>query len=289
MNALAVDSDTPVGLIGLGHIGCALTTRLLAAGQSVMGFRRGDTSGFVALGGVAAPTIEALVDRCPTILLALPDGATSLAVVQDIIGHAKTPVTIVDLTSMAARQTQAAFASASAAGHAYVEAPISGSADAVREHKATLVVGGDTGALNTLRPLLEIIAARIVPTGAPGSASIVKSAALMLIGIHTHAVAEALAFVESQGVSPDRMLEALADGPAGSGALAHRGQLMASRQYAPTIGRLDGLVHLLTAIRVSAVTPVDLLDTALAAFSRAGEEGFGGADPAAVYELMRPR
>lgn len=61
-----------------------------------------------------------------------------------------------------------------------------------------------------------------------------------------------LAFVESQGVSPDRMIDALAEGPAGSGALAHRGPLMASRRYAPTVGTLGGLVRLLAAIRASA-------------------------------------
>jgi 3-hydroxyisobutyrate dehydrogenase len=73
-----------IAVIGLGHVGLAVSRRLIDAGRRVTGYRRSGTEAFVALGGTAARSAIEVVERCDTVLLALP-GADPDADVLDAI------------------------------------------------------------------------------------------------------------------------------------------------------------------------------------------------------------
>ena len=286
MNKLETD-DGPVGLIGLGHIGMALTHRLGISGRSVVGYRRGGLEAFVAAGGIGAASVAEVAERCAIILLALPDATASATVVGQIVAAAERPRTIVDITSMSSHAAVSRAHEAVQAGHRYLEAPLSGIPQVVRDHQATMLVGAADGDLEEVRGLLDLLAAKVVPVGSVGAAGAVKSAALMMIAINLTGVAEALAYVESFGVEPTVALDALKTGPTASGALSHRGPLMAAHDYRATVGRLEDFGKMIAGIAAGAKTRTPMLRQAAALFEETAAAGLGDLDASAVIERLR--
>jgi 3-hydroxyisobutyrate dehydrogenase-like beta-hydroxyacid dehydrogenase len=278
-----------IGLIGLGHIGMALASRLLEQGYQLRGFRRSDMNDFSKLGGIAENSINALTNTSDVIILALPDAETSLSVVQEInASEDDSRKTIIDFTSMSPANAKACAKLASVADHIYIESPVSGTAVMVKHYQATILAGATAEDFSSVEPILSVLAANVIHTGNYGSASAIKSAALMMIATNTLAVAEALAYTESYGVDAQIAINALAHGPAGSGALSYRGPLMVNKAYEATIGELQGFMHIIDAILSSATTPTKMLEQVVTYLTTAVNAGDGNKDVAAVYEQLRP-
>lgn len=279
--------DAPVGLVGLGHIGLAFAHRLLAARHPVLGYRRGAATALLDMGGQGAASVADLAVQCETILLALPDAAASRDVLQAVIASAPGSRVLINTTSVPPTVAVALARLAQDHGHAYLDAPVSGAPPVVRDHRATLLVGGDEVLFATQRDFLLGLAAHVVWVGPAGAASAVKSAALLMMVVNTLGVAEALAFAERFGVRPDCAVDALAAGPAASAALSMRGPWMAGESYAPRLGSLAAFDALAAAIEADAQTPTLMLSQARRYFAQAVEAGLGGLDAAAVYEVLR--
>ncbi len=290
LSRLPMTTNTfPVGLVGLGPIGLALTHRLLASGRAVMGYRRSPSRELVDLGGQDAASVADLAARCETILLALPDGAACLGVLEAIIASAPDRRLVINTTSTPPTTAVALARLVEEQGHGYLEAPVSGAPHLVRAHGATLLVGGDEALFATQRSFLLDLAAHVTRVGEAGAASAVKSAALLMMVVNTLGAAEALAFAESFGVAAGCAIEALAAGPASSAALSMRGPWMAERAYQPRIGTLTAFDALVGAIQADASTPTLMLAQARGYFARAIEAGLGDLDAAAVYEMIRQK
>ena len=281
-------ADSPIGLVGLGRIGAAVTGRLRSASLTVVGFRRGATAEFEVMGGVPARTPAHVAERCETIIFALPDAEASCAVLAEVMQTTPRPRTVVDMTTMSPRAAIALSRDARRAGISYLEAPVSGTAEAVRDGKGTIFVGAEPDAFQSRRALLELIAPRVLRTGATGSASALKSAAMMMMAANTLSAAEALAYAESNGADLGMAVEAWAGGPGGSAALAHRGPLMAHGNHGATFGRMADLRTMVGGIEADATTPTAMLHQALAHLDRAIASGRGDADLAAVFDVLRP-
>jgi 3-hydroxyisobutyrate dehydrogenase-like beta-hydroxyacid dehydrogenase len=88
MNAAA-----PVGVIGLGLMGTALSERLIDAGVPVIGFdiEPAAAAKLKAIGGALAASVRELAGRCRTILVAVYDWAQVEALFDEIEGRAGTP------------------------------------------------------------------------------------------------------------------------------------------------------------------------------------------------------
>ena len=87
------EKASPVGLIGLGLMGTAITRRLLAAGFKVIGT---DVSGeararFAALGGEPVESVGAIAAACTHVVLAVFDTGQVEDVVAGKAGLTATP------------------------------------------------------------------------------------------------------------------------------------------------------------------------------------------------------
>ena len=275
----------PVGLIGLGRIGTEVARRLIDAGRVVLGYRRGSREEFTRLGGIPAGSVAEIGERCPFVLMALPDEGASESVLEQL-GEASETI-VVDMTSVTPPAAARLSAAASRRRLAYVEAPISGTPEVIRAYRAGIFVGADPITFARVRELLGLVAPNVVLVGGPGAAAAVKSAALMLIAMNTICAAEALAYAEAFGVDPALAFGALADGPPGSGALQHRGPMMVQRNYPPALGTLEAFRHGLAAIADCAPGPTVMLDRGLAVLGEAIAAGLGSQDIAAIFEMLR--
>ena len=209
-----------VGVVGLGLLGRAIAARLASAGFPVVGYDR-SAEAMRAFEGRASE--DAL--RAPRIVLAVFDSADAAQVVAGSSAQLYLDCTTGDPT-----RVEAMAAGLAKRGIRYVEAPLSGSSDAVRRGEALMLVGGDpTGC----EDLLAAISANRVTVGAAGMAARAKLATNLVLGLNRAALAEGMAFAEALGIPRQQFLELVRASPAASAAALAKGEKMVSGDYTP--------------------------------------------------------
>jgi 3-hydroxyisobutyrate dehydrogenase-like beta-hydroxyacid dehydrogenase len=287
MNAAA-----PVGVIGLGLMGTALSERLIDAGVPVIGFdiEPAAAAKLKAIGGALAASVRELAGRCRTILVAVYDGTQVEALFDEIEGGPgpARPAVICTTTCTPDEITRLARR-AKAAGIALVEAPISGTSAELRAGTALALVAGEAAALDAVGALLEILSPHSVRVGAVGDASRTKLAVNLILQNNRAALAEGIAFAESLGLDGRAFLAAARQSAAYSRVMDTKGEKMLTRDFRPQshIAQTlkDAELILAEARRLDLPLPVTATQADLlrAAIALAGPDS----DSAAVIEAIR--
>jgi len=140
--------NTPVGIIGLGLMGTALSERLIEADVPLIGYdiEPARREKLKAAGGIAATSVCELAGRSRTIIIAVYSGEQVEALFGDFETAAGAARSIVICTTTCRFDEMTRLARrATGAGIAFVEAPISGTSAELRNGTATALVAGETG------------------------------------------------------------------------------------------------------------------------------------------------
>jgi 3-hydroxyisobutyrate dehydrogenase len=179
-------------------------------------------------------------------------------------------------------------------GVALVDAPLSGGPKRAGEGDLLIVVGAEPAALETARPVLELLASTLTVVGEkPGDGQALKTVNQLLCGVHIAAAAEAMALADALGLDQGKTLAALEAGAAGSFMLSNRGPRILeayTEDGAEVLSRLDifvkdmGIVGKATraaglAAPVAAAEQLYLLGQA---------QGLAAADDSAVIKVVAP-
>jgi 3-hydroxyisobutyrate dehydrogenase-like beta-hydroxyacid dehydrogenase len=278
-----------VGMIGLGLLGSAVASRLLAAGYNIKGC---DTNPermreFSEPGSAATGCASDVFASCQVTLLVLPDSD----VVASLINAAQelTPgSTIIDLTT-GDPDRMAAFGSQLAAhGVAYLDATVGGSSEQVRQGDAIVMAGGLPAALDRHRALLASFAREVFHVGPWGSGARMKLAMNLVLGLNRAVLAEGLVFAAACGISPQDALRVFRSGPAWSRVMDTKGRRMIERDFEPAARlsqhRKDVDLILAAAARNGAKTPLSQLHRELLA--KVERAGFGAEDNSAILRAF---
>jgi len=165
----------------------------------------------------------------------------------------------------------------------YVEAPLSGSSEAIRRGEASMFVGGDASGCEDL---LAAISSRRHAVGAVGMASRAKLATNLVLGLNRAALAEGMAFAEMLGIDRRRFLDLYRDSPAASAAAVAKGEKMVSGDYAPE-SRIRQHLKDVQHIRKYARMPLPLTDAHQKLLDEAVAAGDGELDNAAIIRRWR--
>jgi putative dehydrogenase len=226
----------PVGIIGLGLMGAALSERLVDAGVPVIGF---DIEAAVreklrTIGGTIATSVRDLAGQSRAIVVAVYSGEQAEALFGDLEHGAGAARPIVICTTTCAPDEIARFAQlAASAGLALVEAPISGTSAELRAGTATALVAGESDAIDSVKALLDILCPRSVHVGAIGDASRTKLAINLILQSNRAALAEGIAFAEHLGLDGDAFLAAARESAAYSRVMDTKGDKTLKRDYRP--------------------------------------------------------
>ena len=289
---LIMQADAPVGIIGLGLMGTALSERLFDAKVPVIGFdvEAAAREKLKAGGGMVAASVRELAGRSRTIIVAVYSGGQVEALLDDLLSGAGSarPIVICTTTCAPDEITRLARRAASA-GIALVEAPISGTSAEVRAGAAIALVAGDTSAIDTVGTILQILCPRSLRVGAVSDASRTKLAINLILQNNRAALAEGIAFAERLGLDGHAFLAAARESAAYSRVMETKGEKMLARDFRPQshISQTlkDAELILEQARRLGLLLPMtttqaDLLRAAI------GIEG-PDSDSAAVIEAIR--
>ena len=118
-------------------------------------------------------------------------------------------------------------------GVASVDAPVSGGDVGARNATLSIMVGGEAEAVETVRPLFEVMGKTIIHQGPAGAGQHTKMVNQTLIATGMIGVCEALLYAYKAGLDLETVLEAVSGGAAGSWSLSNYAPRMLKGDYAP--------------------------------------------------------
>jgi 2-hydroxy-3-oxopropionate reductase len=95
-----------------------------------------------------------------------------------------------------------------------LDAPVSGGDIGARNATLTIMIGGPAEALETIRPVLNVMGKTITHVGASGAGQIAKAANQIMVAAQMVAMAELLIFAQKAGADPQKVVQAIKAGAA---------------------------------------------------------------------------
>jgi 3-hydroxyisobutyrate dehydrogenase-like beta-hydroxyacid dehydrogenase len=217
-----------IGFVGLGAMGSGIIPRLLAAGHSVTGWNRSRKKAgpLIASGMKWAGTPREAAAGAEIVFSIVTDAAAVRAVALGpdgvIAGLGKDGVYL-DMSTIAPDASRAIAAEFAGAGRVMLDAPISGSPVTLTQGKASIMVGGDAGAFERVKPVLLDIGAKATYIGASGLAVQMKLAINLVLMVEVIAFGEGVALAEKGGIAREVAVEAMLNSVVASPVLGYRG------------------------------------------------------------------
>jgi putative dehydrogenase len=285
----------PVGLVGLGVMGSAMSGHLLAAGFPVVGFDVDDgrRAQHAERGGVVCGSPAEVAGAAEVVVTSLPNAAALLAVLDGErgLGSAARPGLVVIETSTLSPETkQEAHDRAGAFGATVLDCPMSGTGQQARDGDLVAYLSGDPAAKERALPVLAAFTRAQHDLGAFGRGTTMKLVANLLVAVHNAAAAEALLLAQRAGLDLETVLAAVGDGAGGSRMLQVRGPLMAAGQYAEataTVATMQKDNALIAAFAASVASPTPLFSTTAVLYQAAVAQDRLLEDTACVFGVLQ--
>jgi 2-hydroxy-3-oxopropionate reductase len=287
-----------VGIVGLGLLGHAVASRLVAAGHRVVGY---DTvparvDALKALGGEAASStagLAAAVDTVCTVLPSLPIVESVILGAGGVVASSRPGTTVIQMSTISPALTERLALDVTARGLGFLDCPISGTSGMVERGQGIIFVGGERALFDRWQAMLECVLPRAVFIGRAGQAMTLKLVANLLVALNSAAAAEALLMVKRAGLDQALALEVLTAGAATSRMLEVRGPMILREEF-PAQMKLDLFMkdlHLIQDAARAVGAPLPLTDVAERLYATVAAGGHGGEDLAVVVralEQMKP-
>ncbi len=114
-----------------------------------------------------------------------------------------------------------------------LDAPVSGGDVGAKAGTLAIMAGGDPATFERALPVLQAMGKTIVHVGPNGSGQVVKLCNQIAGGLHLLAMSEAIALARRAGVEPEKMLEVVSAGAAGSWMLSYLAPRAVRGDFAP--------------------------------------------------------
>lgn len=286
-----------IGICGLGRMGSAIAQRLIAQGQQIAVWNRNSEKArpLVELGALALGSPAEAARACDIVITMLFDGEAVRQVYEGpdgLLSAGQKGRLFIDMSTIGPRTAISIGERVEASGSQFVECPVGGTVGPAREGKLLGLAGGSAEAFARARPILELLCRRIEHAGPVGAGSKLKLAVNLPLLVYWQALNEALGLVTDIALSPDELIDLMADTSGAPNAVKMRVAELAkllSGRGEPTItfdasGAAKDLREMVTLARELDV-PVPVTEAASAAFDKAIGGPLAGRDTMAMIEL----
>ena len=283
-----------VGFVGLGIMGSRQAANLAKAGYELTVFNRTRerAEAWVAEhGGRVAGSPREVAERSDVVITMVVDGAQ---VEQMLLGEdgalagAREGTLFVDMSTIAPATARSLAERLAAEGHAFVDAPVTGSSPKAEAGTLTIMVGGADADVARARPLFEVMGEKIVHAGPAGQGQAVKVLSQGVTAVNCATLAQAITVGRRMGVDLDALLEVMTGGSSDSTMRELKGRAMVERDM-PVLFKLEHMlkdVHLCLEESRSAGASFPFAGLAGELYSAGVGRGLGQQDFGAVLEVI---
>jgi 3-hydroxyisobutyrate dehydrogenase len=222
-----------IGIAGMGRMGAATATRLIARAHPVTVWNRtpDKTTALAAEGAKVAESPQTLATSCDIIITMLTDAAAIDAMYRGaqglLAGDARGKL-FVEMSTVRPEVEKALEQSVTAKGAALIECPVGGTVGPAKEGKLFGFVGGSAADVQRARPVLNELCRRVEHVGPIGAGASVKLAINLPLLVYYQALGEALSLCRSVDVDPARLIDIFSDTSGGPNMLKVRGPAIAA-------------------------------------------------------------
>jgi 3-hydroxyisobutyrate dehydrogenase-like beta-hydroxyacid dehydrogenase len=227
-----------LGFIGLGHMGTAMAANLVRAGHDVTVFNRTPGKGgpLLDLGAYEAATLaEACRGEAVITMLADDDAAADTAFGPNgLIAYLPKGAIHLSMSTISVALSKRLTQAHAHAGQRYVAAPVFGRPDMAAAAKLFIVAAGDPAAVDTCKPLFDVLGQKTSTIGVePSAANLVKLTANFLQASVIESLGEAIALVGKAGIDRRDYVDLLTSTIFTSPAYKIFGPLIAAGTFGP--------------------------------------------------------
>src|SRR5947207_11071116 len=282
-----------IGFIGLGIMGSRMAANLQRHGHSLAVFNRTPAKAEPLLGpcGTFSDSPAKVADQVEILftMLANPAAVEEVALrANGFLNYPRSNALWIDCSSVNPSFSKKMAAAAAARQIHFIDAPVTGSAEAAVEGKLVFWVGGEDAALETIRPLLLCMGNKIVHVGGHGMGTSLKMVINLLMGNAMAAFAEGMALGEGLGISRKVLFDSLLGLPAVAPFLATKREKIESSNYEPEfpLRWMQKDLHLASVSAYETDVAMPLTNAAKELYRLAMREGHATEDFSAVYDFL---
>lgn len=282
-----------IGFIGLGIMGGPMAANLVAAGYEVAGYNRSEAKRrrLAEAGGTAVGSVAEAVRNADVVITMLPDSpdVEAVALGEDgVFAHAKSGTLYADMSTIRPDVARRLDAEGRERGLRVLDAPVSGGEQGAIDGTLSIMVGGAADDFAAVREVFDVMGATIVHVGPAGAGQTVKAANQLIVAGTIELVAEAMVFLEAQGVETGTAVEVLGGGLAGSKVMQAKSDNMRSRSFNPgfRVELHDKDLGIVTAAAREAGVTIPLGAAVAQLMGALKAQGHGGLDHSALIKIV---
>jgi 3-hydroxyisobutyrate dehydrogenase-like beta-hydroxyacid dehydrogenase len=266
-------------------MGRPLARTLAESGYDVRGWNRSALADELTEGISVCATVEAAAEA-DFALFMLFDTAAVAALLEQLEPHLREGQLVVDMGTSSPSDSVDRAERLGERGVGWVDAPVSGGPEGVRERRLAIMAGGDPDDFARVEPILTELG-RVVRVGGPGAGHTVKLVNQIIVPLGIEAVAEALALAERCGLDLELVRDALRGGSADSRILQVQGTRMIEHDYAPAARAAVMLkdLRLISALAAEVGLELPHVESTRALYQQLADRGEGDLDASALHKL----
>ncbi|MDA7949424.1 MAG: 2-hydroxy-3-oxopropionate reductase [Hyphomicrobiaceae bacterium] len=229
---------TDIGFIGIGIMGAPMAGHLIDGGHTVRTtvHRTPAPAELTDKGLEVLGSAKEVAAASEVIILMVPDTPQVEQVLFGESGVAEglsEGKIVIDMSSIAPMATKEFAKKINDLGCDYLDAPVSGGEVGAKNAALTIMVGGEQGVFDKIKPIFDLMGQNITLVGGNGDGQTCKVANQIIVALNIEAVSEALLFASKAGADPAKVREALMGGFASSKILEVHGERMIKRTFDP--------------------------------------------------------
>jgi len=282
-----------VGFIGLGIMGAPMARNLVKAGYDVTVYNRsrGAVEELEKEGATGASSPREVAETSDVVITMLPDSPQVREVVEDgggILEGVREGALVVDMSTISPVVTGELAGKIGERGASMLDAPVSGGDVGAQQGTLSIMVGGSEEDFERARPLFDVMGGTVNHVGPTGTGQVVKAANQVVVALTIEAVSEALVLGSKGGVAPEKILDVLGGGLAGSKVMEVKREKFLSHDFSP--GFRSELHHKDLGIALAAAREygISLPNTAAVdqMLQTMKSKGWGGEDHSALLRVI---
>src|SRR5438876_1683356 len=220
----AAPGQSRIGCIGTGVMVRCMCQHLINKGYAATVYNRSRDKAQPLLdaGAAFAESPPAVAERSDVVfaIVGFPKDVREVFLgTQGALAGSKKGTVLVDMTTSEPSLAREISEAAAAKGVYAVDAPVSGGDVGAKNAALSIMVGGDAGVVEGIRPLFECMGKTIIYQGPAGSGQHTKMVNQILIASNMVGVCEALLYGYKAGLDLTKVMESVSVGAAGSWSL----------------------------------------------------------------------
>ncbi|GGB29145.1 NAD(P)-dependent oxidoreductase [Mucilaginibacter rubeus] len=276
------------GWIGLGKMGVPMSQQLIKAGYPLSVYNRSKDKeeAFKAQGIGIAASPALLLNAADVLFIMVSDDKAINDIFHGDEGLLAAKVSgkiIINMSTVSPAISKEMAAACKAQGNYYLDAPVSGSVKQAEDAMLVIMAGGEAGAFEQAKPILEKMGKLVMLVGGTGAGNAAKLAINTLLGIVAQGLAETITLAQQNGIEAEALTTLIGNSALGSPFIKIKGDAIVNNNYSAAFALKHIAKDLRLAKDLGLATPLG--ETAYQTY-QAAEAAFGEEDIIAVIKQV---